>query len=101
MRKLYMCLIAIGLLGCDGVVREEPLPPRIETREVSCSHAGYCYTCAPGLDGKFECGFKVSMACDGNQQARVTVNSKKLFYESGAQRISESIVIQERLSSCQ
>lgn len=73
-------LLAIALLtGCDAVVKEEIVgPSRKETKNVSCRHVGYCYSCF-GTG----CGFKMSAFCPGNQRAIVEVQQYRRYHESG------------------
>lgn len=85
-----------------------------ETQEgtSSCSYIGYCYTCAMGLDGKNDCGMKMSSSCSGRRRAlyqydyyRSMINLK-IFNDSGAMEIRtnpkteiESRIV-KYLSSC-
>lgn len=84
-----------------------------EQTRVSCTYLGYCYTCALGLDGKMDCGFKLSSMCSGSQEVIQYYNNYEvafsLVFRSGSHiaadfksnpQIVSSVTSTEALTSC-
>lgn len=90
---------ALVIAACDKVVYREPLQSYEVNSNVSCTYAGYCYSCF-GMNGKLECGFKFSAMCGGTQPARLRVTPVKVGYESGATVTDYEHTVLERTGEC-
>jgi hypothetical protein len=92
MRKvLTMAVAALALAGCDKVTKTEAVgEPYVEQHSASCTYAGVCLTCTPGIgfDGKFSttCAVKFSPVCLGSQTVESRVQLYRYTYESGKVR---------------
>lgn len=78
------------LAGCGPKVTkvEATGPAVVKEDRQSCSHAGYCFTCMPGFDGKMNCGFKFSAMCSGTQDVTYSETPVRRYYEDGSTRNS-------------
>lgn len=61
----------------SGQMQTDVLDVTEQDSKQSCTYAGYCYACSPGLSfqGKIEttCSFKLNLACRGSEPTRAEV----------------------------
>lgn len=99
---IRLLVLVIALAGCDSVTHTEKTSEpfeRVEKR--SSTHADYCFTCAPGFDGKSKCQFKFSAFCPCSYSAKVLVQPVIRTYESGKREAGEETIEIQRLTTCQ
>jgi hypothetical protein len=92
--------LTLTVIACDKEISREPRASFVAERSVSCTYAGYCYSCFGGFDGKLSCGFKFSTMCGGLQPATVRITPVDIAYESGAKRTDEHVEVLERTGEC-
>lgn len=95
-------LIALIFLtaGCDKQVKRDVVSTLTVSRRVDCDKFDYCYKCSIGFDGNFNCGYKFSAFCPGEQDAQIKVIKERVFYQSGKTRDVVREVITDRFGSC-
>ena len=98
---IFLIALILFAIGCDKEVKRAIISSHVETQKVSCSKAGYCFTCLPGFDGKMKCGVKFSAFCPGRQDASVRVVQERITYESGKIFDIKREEIISRQGSCQ
>jgi len=84
--------------------------PRIVDREygesytysgtTDCTYSGFCYTCMPGWDGKWGCGFKFSSSCSGKEAAKILAQPVIMIYEDGSRRRTTNTRVLEVTGDC-
>lgn len=85
MRWILLLLLALAA-GCDREVSRTVFRDQmavVKTSQSCNAGPGYCYACAMGFDGKFQCSFGLKHSCPGSQPVTVERTPVAINYESG------------------
>lgn len=99
----YAIVLAVLFVGaCDKKIIDQYHEPKVVEQTVSCTYAGFCFSCDLSFDGDMECSDKFSPGCSGNQRAEVRITPYTWHYESKPDELfaGEEAVIIRRLDSC-
>lgn len=99
MKRACLALL-LFTAACDREVGRTYGQAYTETRSVSCTYTGFCYSCFGATRGTSSCGFKLSSLCSGTRQAEVAVLPYETVYESGTKRRYEDTRVVRNLTAC-
>ena len=97
--KIILILLSCFFIGCSVKIKVDHLGKEkiikvkkilskkveiLKTRALgehtgteSCTTTGYCFTCAPGFDGKMSCKMKFSAFCSGRKDVKYNLFEEK------------------------